>query len=206
MALPEKPVMITFDDWTPGQYALAYPALKEFGFTAVFYVISGMAEKPGEKEKIREMAADGFEIGSHTVHHYYLTQDNCNKEWKCCHALKLCSEAEMRSEIFDSRSALERIGGAAVLSIAWPGNYFNGLTMRLAAEAGYTSAFAVEEQVMEDGILTNRVGVTTEPMKIYRTEIDGFCGLDLFPAAVVTQRCCVKSDRPFHRHCLPQEK
>ena len=37
--LPEKPVLITFDDGYLSNYTLAYPILQEFGYPAVIYVI-----------------------------------------------------------------------------------------------------------------------------------------------------------------------
>ena len=200
--LPEKPVMITFDDWTPGQYKLARPVLNRLGLHAVFFVITGKLKSEEEKEKLKKLHSEGHEIGSHTIHHYYLTQKNCNAKWKCCRKLKPCTRQEMKQEIYDSKKKLEAILGKPVISFSWPGNYFNEKTEDMAKQAGYKGIYAVERQVMEDGVLTNRVGVTKRPARIYRTEIGGQCTIEYFEKALKTQRCCLVSSRKFHRYCI----
>ncbi len=200
--LPEKPVMITFDDWTPGQYKLARPVLNRLGMHAVFFVITGKIKSEKEKEKLKKLYSEGHEIGSHTIHHYYLTQDNCNAKWKCCRKLRPCTEQEMKQEIYESKENLEAMIDAPVLSFSWPGNYFNQKTERMADKAGYKGIYAVERQVVEHGVLTNRVGVTKSPARIYRTEIGGRCTIECFEKALKTQHCCLVSSRKFHRHCI----
>ena len=69
--LPEKAVMITFDDGYTSNYTLLYPLLQEFGAKAVISVIAQRTEAgiPGflTWDMCREMAASGLvEIGSHT--------------------------------------------------------------------------------------------------------------------------------------------
>ena len=78
----------TFDDNLRDQYTLAYPILKELNLKATFYVVAGRtAETPEAAEKmkpgafggiswpeLKEMAADGQEIGNHTLTHANLTK------------------------------------------------------------------------------------------------------------------------------------
>lgn len=74
--MPEKSVMITFDDGYRSNYELAFPVLRETGMKAVVAVVCrNMLERgsgdPGRTaltwRELREMAASGvFEIGSHT--------------------------------------------------------------------------------------------------------------------------------------------
>ena len=45
--LPAKPVVITFDDGGTDNYTVAYPILREHGFVATFFVITGMVGKDG---------------------------------------------------------------------------------------------------------------------------------------------------------------
>lgn len=79
--LPEKSVLITFDDGYESTYAYAYPLLKKHGMTAVVSVIGAYTElfsDPNEPrhlnyshvswEQLREMLDSGvFEIGNHTT-------------------------------------------------------------------------------------------------------------------------------------------
>lgn len=69
--LPERAVMITFDDGYLSNYELLYPALKEEQMKAVISVITCMPDHKDEHyiswEMCREMTESGLvEIGSHT--------------------------------------------------------------------------------------------------------------------------------------------
>lgn len=69
--LPERAVMITFDDGYLSNYELLYPALKEEGMKAVISVVTCMPDRGDEHyvnwEMCREMTESGLvEIGSHT--------------------------------------------------------------------------------------------------------------------------------------------
>jgi peptidoglycan/xylan/chitin deacetylase (PgdA/CDA1 family) len=69
--LPRKPLVLTFDDGYLDGYTAAYPALKAHGFSGMFYVITGKVGWQGQMnwDQLREMVANGMQMGSHTVHH-----------------------------------------------------------------------------------------------------------------------------------------
>lgn len=69
--LPEKPVLITFDDGYRSNYDLLYPLLQKYQTKAVISIIVEMPELPTDNfvtwEMCREMAGSGLvEIGSHS--------------------------------------------------------------------------------------------------------------------------------------------
>lgn len=69
--LPERAVLITFDDGYTNNYSIAFPLLKEFGAKAVISTIVGYLGPDASNflswEMCREMLASGLvEIGSHT--------------------------------------------------------------------------------------------------------------------------------------------
>lgn len=79
MELPEKSVMITFDDGQESFYEYAYPLLKKYGFCAVFSIIGKYSELFSEHEdhniayshvtweQIRKMSESGIvEFGNHS--------------------------------------------------------------------------------------------------------------------------------------------
>ncbi len=70
----------SFDDGFISQYQYTRPILDQFGFHGTFYVIAGSLTdtltaiwRYGFWWQFREMAAEGHEIGAHTMTHPYLT-------------------------------------------------------------------------------------------------------------------------------------
>jgi peptidoglycan/xylan/chitin deacetylase (PgdA/CDA1 family) len=74
--LPDKPIVLTFDDGYADAYENAFPLLKKYGMIGTFYVITGQVGSPGSLtwDQIVEMQHAGMEFGAHTVHHPFLTR------------------------------------------------------------------------------------------------------------------------------------
>jgi peptidoglycan/xylan/chitin deacetylase (PgdA/CDA1 family) len=137
--MPEKSVIITIDDGYKSVYEYAYPLLKKYGYSAVVYLYSVFF--PGGKsalsvENVKEMMADGFEFGSHTYTHPYLTQRKNYPEDP--EYLKM-----LRHEIIDSKKYLEKKLGAAVDTLAYPYGLYSTVITDIIKEAGYKAAFSV---------------------------------------------------------------
>lgn len=83
--VPGKSVLITFDDGFKDTYAEAYPILKEHGFTALNFMITGYITDKNSKYKAEnyqylsvsdiEESSDVFEFQSHTYNFHHLTDD-----------------------------------------------------------------------------------------------------------------------------------
>lgn len=72
--LPEKPVMITFDDTDLDQYDIGNATLKKYGFKGVYFIMTVSIGKRGkvhymDKDQIKELSDEGNTIGSHTYDH-----------------------------------------------------------------------------------------------------------------------------------------
>lgn len=69
--LPKKPIILTFDDGYDDAYKFVYPMLKAHSFSGVFYIITGKVGWQGQATwpQLREMLANGMQMGSHTIHH-----------------------------------------------------------------------------------------------------------------------------------------
>lgn len=72
--VPDKLVVLTFDDSVASQYHVVRPLLKQAGFGATFFITEGFGFPTNKSdyltwEQIRELHADGFEIGNHTQSH-----------------------------------------------------------------------------------------------------------------------------------------
>ena len=79
--IPDKFVVLTFDDSVKSHYTTVRPILKRYGFGATFFTTEGF-DFPSNKtdymtwEEIAEIYRDGFEIGNHTGNHASITQEN----------------------------------------------------------------------------------------------------------------------------------
>ena len=129
--LPEKPVMITFDDGYMDNYYSAFPILKEFNMTATIFCIA--SELDGSyylsKDAIKEMSDYGIDIESHTVTHPHLNKLEYNKQLE---------------ELAESKKILENITGKEISSIAYPFGDFNDNSIKAAKEAGYVLGFTTK--------------------------------------------------------------
>jgi peptidoglycan/xylan/chitin deacetylase (PgdA/CDA1 family) len=127
-ALPENPVMITFDDGSVGHYEVAVPALEKHGFRGVFFIMTIATGKPGylSREQIREMSDRGHIIASHTREHKSILKYDT---------------AYQRAELAGPRSTLESITGKPVVHFAYPYGLWERRAVTRVKEAGYRTAF-----------------------------------------------------------------
>jgi peptidoglycan/xylan/chitin deacetylase (PgdA/CDA1 family) len=104
--LPARPFVITFDDGNLDIYSNAFPIMQELGFVGTFYIVADYLDSYNHVDaaQLQEMAAAGWEIGSHSMTHVDLT-DN--------HAL-------LSQEIEQSRTVLENTLGVPVRTFAYP--------------------------------------------------------------------------------------
>jgi hypothetical protein len=67
--LPEKPIILTFDDGYEDNYTQMLPILQAHGMTAVVYVATNLIGQPGylSWDELRALSAAGIEIGGHTA-------------------------------------------------------------------------------------------------------------------------------------------
>ena len=139
--LPERPVVLTFDDGYGDFYSQALPLLKEHGFTGTLFVTTGWVGKEGEKKRMlnwRELAdieRAGIEIGAHTCKHPQLDQ---------------LPENLIREELYVSKSMLEDNLGLKVPGLAYPFGYSNAKVRRVAREIGYDYGYAVGNAMTTD--------------------------------------------------------
>jgi len=71
--LPDKPVMLTFDDTDIDQWDIARPELKKYGFKGVYFIMTvSLDRKPHymSKEQVKTLSDEGNIIGSHTWDHH----------------------------------------------------------------------------------------------------------------------------------------
>jgi peptidoglycan/xylan/chitin deacetylase (PgdA/CDA1 family) len=119
-------VAITFDDGCETDLTVAAPILTQAGFGATFFVTCGKLGTAGYLSfaQLKELSAQGFEIGCHSMTHPYLTD---------------LDESGLRREICDAKIQLEQIIGRPVEHFSCPGGRFDQRVVAMAKEAGYRS-------------------------------------------------------------------
>jgi peptidoglycan/xylan/chitin deacetylase (PgdA/CDA1 family) len=132
--LPERPVVLTFDDGYADFYTQAMPLLNQYGFTATLFMTTGWIGKEGEQKRMlnwRELAEaeqSGIEIGAHTCKHPQLDQ---------------LPEDSVREELYVSKSELEDNLGLKVPGLAYPYGYSSPKVRRVARDIGYDYGYSV---------------------------------------------------------------
>ncbi|MFO7173944.1 MAG: polysaccharide deacetylase family protein [Bacillota bacterium] len=128
--LPEKPVVITFDDSYASFYEHAFPRLRERGFVATLFVITDLVNHPRHVtwEQLREMAAAGIEIGAHSATHPNLREVDAGR---------------LEQEVAGSRRALEEQLGMPILFFSYPGGSYDEKVLAAVKAAGYLGAVTV---------------------------------------------------------------
>ena len=111
-AVPDKVVVLTFDDSVRSQFDVVRPLLKQYGFGATFFITEGFAFQKDKQnymtwDQIRQLHRDGFEIGNHTRDHVPLSAENYKEQLSSIAAR--CHEH----------------GIPAPVSYAYPGNTFS---------------------------------------------------------------------------------
>ncbi|HWI50512.1 MAG TPA: polysaccharide deacetylase family protein [Symbiobacteriaceae bacterium] len=130
-AVPEKPVVLTFDDSYSSYYWNALPLLKEYGWPGTLFVITGSLGETGHMtwDQVREAARQGTELGAHTINHP---------------SLELLTGSRLVNEIAGSREALERETGRKIEFFCYPAGKWNEETLRVTREAGYLGAVTTQ--------------------------------------------------------------
>jgi peptidoglycan/xylan/chitin deacetylase (PgdA/CDA1 family) len=79
--IPDKLVVLTFDDSKASHYSVVRPLLKKHRFGATFFITEGFSFATNKEEyltwsQIAELHRDGFEIGNHTRDHMGVSKAN----------------------------------------------------------------------------------------------------------------------------------
>ena len=122
-ALPEKMVMLTFDDGYTSNYTLALPLLREYGAKAVVALIGSHIDRCEAGfltwDQCREMNESGhFEFGSHTYDHHI--REGINGIARLAGESQSDYTDRIRADIAQSVSTIETELGSPVTYFAYP--------------------------------------------------------------------------------------
>lgn len=126
--LPNKSIVITFDDGHWDNATDVLPILKKYHARATFYLIPGFINNSDflSDKQVREIINSKIiEIGAHTVHHVSLKE-------------KLAPLVTY--EILESKRMLENKYGISVVSFAYPNGAFDNQAIETVKKSGFTTA------------------------------------------------------------------
>ena len=146
-SMPDKAVFLGFDDGYKDNYTYAYPILLEENVKATFFVVSS---KIYDKDRLsisdmKNMMANGFKIGSHTVTHANTTS---------------LTEEQINEEFRDSQRTLSEALNTPIYSLAYPCGFENSKVVDIARQY-YDVAFtaSVDNEQKETPFTIQRYGV-----------------------------------------------
>ena len=126
LALPRKPIVLTFDDGYRGQFTIAGPLLRARGWPGVLNLeVAHVVHGDLTPRMIRRLLTDGWELASHTLTHPDLTALDARR---------------LKREVAGSRRWLRRRFGVDVDFFCYPaGRYDRGVIAAVRA-SGYLGA------------------------------------------------------------------
>jgi len=149
LELPEKCVLLTFDDGWLSVYTDAFPILKELGLPFTLYLYKNYVDGGGKaltSGMIREMLANGATLGSHSVSHPRPSMVRAQRD-KGPDAF----EKYLQIELGKSKVFLEKHFGVPVTTYAYPGGFFTEEMLEFAPTVGYTHLFTVQPRKVRRG-------------------------------------------------------
>ena len=175
--LPEKSILLTFDDAYVSFYEFVYPMLKEYKIHSTLAVVTNWIgkEKPDyvkhdlmNWDQIREVSKSPYVdviSHSHDLHKGILANPQGNKPAAAVN--RLYDEQSKQYENIDeykkrisddlktSKQFLEEKTGDAIDTIAWPHGLYNEITTKLATESGFKDQFTLHDKA---AVMDNRFG------------------------------------------------
>jgi len=132
--IPDKVVVLTFDDSSKSHHTVARPLLLKHRFGATFFITEGFDFPTNKKdymtwEEIAQLHRDGFEIGNHTIGHQGVTDKTL---------------PDLSAQVRGINLQCEKHGIPKPVSFAYPGNaivpgalpVLNDLGIRFARRGG----------------------------------------------------------------------
>ena len=126
--LPERPVMLTFDDGYADAYTVVLPLLQKYGFTGVFFVTVNLVGRPGylTRDQLRAIADAGMDVESHAMDHV---------------SMRIRTLADQRYQMCTARQFLSQWTGTDVRHFAYPSGDYNADSFTALQGCGYLSAY-----------------------------------------------------------------
>lgn len=126
--LPEKPVMITYDDTDLEQFTIGKTEMDKYGFKGVYFIMTISIGRPRymSKEQIKQLADEGHTIESHTWDHNNVKKYE-GDDWDI--------------QLLKSKNTIEEITGKPVKYFAYPFGAWKPEAFPELEKRGYKAAY-----------------------------------------------------------------
>ncbi|MBQ5841505.1 MAG: polysaccharide deacetylase family protein [Clostridia bacterium] len=160
--LPDKAVMLTFDDGYYNNYRYAYPLLQTYGMKAVISPIARWTEfysdTPGEQnrpvyshitfEQMRHMAESGLvEFGNHSYDLHHAGDGGRHGAKKLAGESKERYQALLREDLQRAQNLFAQRAGVTPLAFTYPYGAMSSEAVPVLKEMGFRLTFTCEERV-----------------------------------------------------------
>lgn len=127
-SLPEKPIMITFDDTRGEQYSIGAAEMKKYNFKGVFFVMTVSINRPNylSAAEIKDLSDSGNTIAAHTWDHHMVTKYTA-EDWN--------------TQLVKPKAKLEGIIEKPISYFAYPFGLWNKEAIPEIKKSGYNMAF-----------------------------------------------------------------
>jgi peptidoglycan/xylan/chitin deacetylase (PgdA/CDA1 family) len=160
-ALPRRALLLSFDDAYADLLEVAAPIMAERGLPGVVFAVAGQIGGTNEwdhkirattldlldADGLRAVAAQGIEVGSHTISHRPLTK---------------VPVGDLEEEIAGAAERLERAGLPRPRVFSYPYGEWSPAIAEVARAAGYEASFTIEP-----GVVTGKA----DPQAVPRIEV-----------------------------------
>jgi len=139
--LPEKPVMLTFDDTDEEQFTIAKPEMDKYGFKGVYFIMTISIGRPRymTKEQIKQLSDEGHVIASHTWDHS--RTDRYTNEHTIEEGGKKKVVNDWDQQLTKPKAKLEELIGKPIEYFAYPFGIWNKAGIPEIEKRGFKMAF-----------------------------------------------------------------
>jgi peptidoglycan/xylan/chitin deacetylase (PgdA/CDA1 family) len=184
-ALPENPIVLTFDDGYLDNYTNAFPLLQKYNMRGTFFVLTGPADDGNPQyltwDMIQAMSAAGMDIQLHAREH--LDMRHRSHEWLVFH-------------IIGGRQSIEGHTGQPVVFMAYPSGKFDADLVRFLQSANFwgavTTAFGRQHE-LQDALIWDRVRISGQ---LRLQDFARLLGINLNPQRVTRRPSATSTATP----------
>ena len=172
--LPEKPVIVTFDDGYSDNYTEALPILEKRGMKATLFMVTNDIGLPGYLtwDQLHDMEKRGIELGSHTANHLPLTEMTLD---------------EARDEAKKSKLQMEWKGFKTIFVLSYPNGKYDKFMPKILKEEEYLAAVTGDAglntfktdpyRLLRVNIPPSHFGIREFRLRLWKAKAMAFLGL-----------------------------